>query len=774
MRKSFIFFLSVLLLLFQSIEVSAVSAGRTQLNFDDVEVLSIIKLMSKITGRTFIFNAKELKGKKITLLSKQKFNPKEAYQIFEAVLQINGLSTIDEGAVTRIIPTKKAKIEVTPNYSEKSSIHGGAYITRIIPVKNVNIRTLRTALQPLVSKDSVLVSVDEANILILRDTKENIERFMSIVELVDQVGTDESSSIQLELYPLQNANAHELSALVDKIFNPGKKNAADENRFRIFDDKRTNNLILVGKSNSLDKIKSLLSKLDLPISADEGNVRVFQLKNANAKKVSVTLQSVTKSFASGRTKTPGKQAINISIIPDTATNSLVIFADPSDFPAIENVLNKLDTARPQVFIQALIMEMKLDKSLDLGIEWQAGKLQNVPNSTQKALVTGGGVGSSGGPKSFPATSSGGEAIIGIVGGPITFGGQSFSSFNAFIKATQNDQEIDILSNPQLLTLNNEEAEIKVGEIIPTVGSTKVDTTGNVTTSIDYKEVGISLKITPQVNSDKTIELKIDQTSSNVISGKLGAFNQGAITTLNRAIKSTVVVDDGKTIVLGGLISDEISNIEISTPCLGAIPILGWLFKTQSSTVRKTNLLIFLTPIVVRNAKELQDVSHKVQLKLENAKEGRFRIDVTKEFRIDDDDDVQEDSDEISETQEEKQPQVMQVDSALEKDEGNKNEPSTLEVKAAKLEENPQANSDDTKIEEQKEKIMDLEQEQPQMISVEPVTAEPKEKKISSSELKAEIPELIQKKQTTSLKPGVEEKKELEIKFPEKPQKIPSK
>lgn len=699
--------LSILALFFVSFANPLLAAPRTKLNFNNVEVLSTIKLMSKVTGRSFIFNERDLKGKKITLLSDQRFTSNEAYRIFEEVLKINGLATIEEGRVTRIVQDKQAKIITTPLYSSKTGFHAGAYVTRIFPIKNLSARALRSTLSPLISKSAIFVANEHANILILRDTKENTNRLAEMVSILDKVKngaqvklytlkhaeanklvgvlskvvagasgpskgvkrtafsadirtntliavhTNENaipmieqlikdidqpaSAVALEVMKLKHATSNDLASIMSRVF-PRKKGA--DVSIQAIADKRTNSLILIGHPESILKSKELITQLDQEVDeADDGNrgnIRVFPLRNANAKKVAEVLQKVARTL---KTSTPkpvrGRAATQspTTIIPDIPTNALVVYAEPEIFPALESVIKKLDVVRPQVFIQALIMETQLSKSLDLGVQWQGGKLVN-QGTESEGFATMGGVGATGGPKTVESTlQDGAGAVAGIIGTPIRFGGKDYASFNAFIKATQRDTEIDILSSPQILTLNNEEAEIKVGEIIPTVGSSKVDANGNTTTSIDYKEVGLSLKITPQINSDNSIALKIAQTTSNVVEGKIGAFDQGAITTLNRELKTTVTVANGQTVVLGGLISDDITQVENKTPCLGDIPILGWMFKFHTTSARKTNLIVFLSPKVVKNQEDLNQLTETRINKIKSSRKGRFRIDVSKEYEM---------------------------------------------------------------------------------------------------------------------------------------------
>ena len=613
-----IFALFALLLLLPGWAVAA--APRSGVRMENVDLIQAVKIMGKATGVTFVFNAKDLAGKKITILSDEEFTPQEAMRIFEALLDINDLALVKEGKVVRITPLNDAKSGMAPAHDAKDL---GSYVTRVITVKNINVKAAKASLAPLISKSATLSQSDEANALIIKDTRENTERLAEIVRLIDIPGGNPAGP---EIYPLKYASADEMAGLLGKVFDAAN---ANKQTLTIYADNRTNSLILIGLSDAVLMAKSLLSKLDKQTESG-GNIRVFPLKSANAGEVSKVMEKFARDLQGKKTK--GGNDMNISVMADVPSNSLIIFAGSSDFETLEKVIDQLDIARNQVFIQALIMEIKLDKSLDLGVEWQAGQIVN-EGTTTEGLVTAGGVGSTGGPKAFPAQTTGG-AQIGVVGGPITFGGQQFSSFNAFIKANQQDSEIDILSNPQILTLNNEEAEIKVGEIVPTLGTTKVDPQGNQTTTIDYKEVGVALKIVPQINSDGTIELKIEENSSNLVEGKVDALGQqGAITTLNRSLKTKVVVADGQTIALGGLISDEKTQVEQKTPCLGDIPIFGWFFKTQSAKTRKTNLMIFLTPKIVHDDAELAQVSEAAKLKLQNARKGRFRVDVSKEYRL---------------------------------------------------------------------------------------------------------------------------------------------
>ena len=804
--------LLIVILFFQVIVSGQTAEKKNRFNFEDVEVLSIIKLMSKVTGKSFVFNNRILKGKKITILSDQEFTSEEAYRIFEAFLKINGLSTIVEGKIVRIVQSKDAKTEPTPVYDGQQKLDSSAFITRVIPVKNADVKALRSNLAPLVSRNAILLAISGLNAFIIRDTKENTSQFAKLVELFNQM-TDPVLSVNLEIVPVRNANAAELSSLINKVFEPvvlkgnqpnklkisadvrtnsiiiigqpaslkkikelvakldakgqvdienirvlsldiniipinnsdarniasliGKifavspnnvknkaakapkvsvyayertnrllvvahpailekikevikqldtvNNTDHENirilslnleifpvkhadageianlvtklfsppvstnqkqpasaikKLRIFSDRRTNSLILIGYPKTIAKVKEIVEQLDRDLETGElvnkGNIRVYKLQSGNAKSIAEVLQKVSKTFQEPKTnrkiptRATSSNTDSVAIIPDIPTNSLVIYADSKSFDELERVLRELDVVRPQVFIQALIMEVKLDKSLELGVEWQTGIVEDVAG--RESLITLGGVSSTSGPK--PLSTGKSNSVIGVIGGPITFAGNDYASFETFIKAFEKDSAIDILSNPKILTLNNEEAEIKVAEIIPTTGGTKENPdTGVITKTVEYKEVGISLKITPQVNANNSIDLKIEETSSNVIDGYSNAFEDGAITTLNRSINTKVNVKNGQTVALGGLIHDDITEVVTKTPCLGDIPLLGWLFKAKSTRTKKTNLIIFLTPKVIRSGSDLAKHTKEAKEKYKSAKKGRFRIDVTNEFEI---------------------------------------------------------------------------------------------------------------------------------------------
>lgn len=594
------------------------SAGaRIQLNYHNVSIEALIETISKFTGRAFLFQKRSLRNRTITLLSSERFTQTEALEILEASLRINGYSMVKAGKAFKILPLKQARREATPLYKEESETQSNSMVTRIIQVQNAPARRLLSNLKRLTSRNTVLIVVQAANAFIVKDTRENTERIAQLIRLLDRDETEIAKS-RIELVELKHADAAKMQKTVSTIFRkPRSKKAKNQpqSTLTVLHDRRTNRLILIGGNETLEKILMLVKQLDQDIDHEKELIKVVHLKHAQAKAIADSLAKLTKSLLKGKKKA-GKTKINV--IPHIPSNSLVLSANKTQLMALEQVIETLDVKRSLVYLQAVIMEVSVNKSSELGIEWQASQIAE--GNGNEFLVTAGGVGATGTPKTLAATASStgsSGSVIGILGDTITYGDNNYSSLNAFVKASQNDTEINILSNPQLLTLNNEEAEIKVGTIVPTIGATKTDSNGNTTTQIDYKEVGISIKVTPRVNHQNKVVLTIDQNSSNIVSGQIDALSkQGAVTTLNRSVSSKIAVDSGQTVVLGGLLNDDRSQQVIKTPCLGDIPVLGWLFKRQSSSLRKTNLIVFLRPEVIRSTDEMDRIREQMNRQYE--------------------------------------------------------------------------------------------------------------------------------------------------------------
>ena len=466
-----------------------------------------------------------------------------------------------------------------------------------------------------------------------------------VLKLISKLDTEQGSSgeTQLKLIPLKNTSAKRMAALLTKIFadrvvaGKGEGNTAKASTVKIIEEERLNSLIIIAGRIEIERILSLVKQLD--IYQDSGkiqsNFKLYHLQHAVAKDMAILLKEVTGKItevarkdekplvgakAGSKTTKSGTKS-EISISADEATNSLLIFAPAVAFKTLDQIIVKLDVPRMQVYVEALVMEVSLSKSLDLGINW---KTAGVTNSGR--IITGGfpeggaftGPNSSGSLGS--ATSAAADSTIGVLNGnTISIGGQEFFSFGAFVKAVQNNNDVNVLANPQLMIINNpqegEVPNINVVSVVP-VSPKTVTSASNITTKeYQYKEVGIKLEIKPQISGENSIRLDIAQESSDVV-------NPGAeaITIFKRTIKTSVIAEDGEIIVLGGLIKEKIARDQDKIPGFGDLPLLGWLFRSKQNQFEKINLLIFIRPNIIRTKTDLERVNQRASSRFKKAKE----------------------------------------------------------------------------------------------------------------------------------------------------------
>ena len=466
-----------------------------------------------------------------------------------------------------------------------------------------------------------------------------------VLKLISKLDTEQGSSgeTQLKLIPLKNTSAKRMAALLTKIFadrvvaGKGEGKTAKASLVKIIEEERLNSLIIIAGRIEIERILSLVKQLD--IYQDSGkiqsNFKLYHLQHAVAKDMAILLKEVTGKItevarkdekplvgakAGSKTTKSGTKS-EISISADEATNSLLIFAPAVAFKTLDQIIVKLDVPRMQVYVEALVMEVSLSKSLDLGINW---KTAGVTNSGR--IITGGfpeggaftGPNSSGSLGS--ATSAAADSTIGVLNGnTISIGGQEFFSFGAFVKAVQNNNDVNVLANPQLMIINNPQEgdvpNINVVSIVP-VSQKTVTSANNISTKeYQFKEVGIKLEIKPQISGENSIRLDISQESSDVV-------NPGveAITIFKRTIKTSVIAEDGEIIVLGGLIKEKIARDQDKIPGFGDLPLLGWLFRSKQNQFEKINLLIFIRPNIIRSKADLERVNQRASSRFKKAKE----------------------------------------------------------------------------------------------------------------------------------------------------------
>ena len=480
-----------------------------------------------------------------------------------------------------------------------------------------------------------IIAEPRLNALIIIADRLATDRVLQLIAKLDTVqGT--SGETQLKLVPLENTSAKRMAVLLSKIFSDsvvsgkGEGKTAKASPVKIIEEERLNSLIIIAGRIEIEQILSLIKKLDVFQESGKikSNFKLYHLKHAVAKDMAVLLKEVTgritevarkdekpKPESQNQSKTVGSGGqTDISISADEATNSLLIFAPSDAFTTLDQIIIELDVPRMQVYVEALVMEVSLSKSLDLGINWKASGV-----TSGGRVITGGfpGAGAFTGDSAIIAANS---STIGVLNGnTISIGGKEFFSFGAFVKAVQNNNDVNVLANPQLMIINNpQEGEIpniNVVSVVP-VSPKTVTSASNITTKeYQYKEVGIKLEIKPQISGENSIRLDISQESSDVV-------NPGAeaITIFKRTIKTSVIAEDGEIIVLGGLIKEKVARNQNKIPGFGDLPLIGWLFRSKLDQFEKINLLIFIRPTIIRTKKDLEKVNQRASARFKKAKE----------------------------------------------------------------------------------------------------------------------------------------------------------
>ncbi|MBI4081789.1 MAG: type II secretion system secretin GspD [Candidatus Lambdaproteobacteria bacterium] len=607
----------------------AASGALIEMNFRNVEISNILSIMSKILGIAFVFDDKDIKGK-ITLVSPRAFSPPDAFRIFETVLAMQGFTMIrKEGSpVVQVVPSRDAPRYPTPTRTEGQEGDRNVFVTQIIPLKFADANQVRGALQTIISKTAVLAVYPPANVLLLTDAEENVTRVLSIIKELDIAPSD----IEFAVIRLKYASARKLAPTITGLLSQagrvrpprGQPQPGAQVEARVVADDRLNALILVADPPTMTNIKQLIESLDVSAATEDRGLKVYRLEHADAEDMAKILTEVKKAAETRPPTAPGAPpapprpegpAPVSQVTADKPTNSLIAIGNAEFIDMMDEMIAKLDIRRPQVFVEALIMEASLDKSLQLGVTWQS------------VGPAGGGVVGGGFPTAAPQTlanvitGASAGSVLGIVGNEIEFQGQKFTSFSAFIQATRQDQDLNILANPQLLTLNNEAAEINVSQVIPVSSKIVTNVNNQTTTEFEFKDVGIILKLTPQITGQDKVRLIIDQESSSVAARQAptSGTSQQAITTLKRRIKSKVLVDDNTTVAIGGLIQNQEVETETKVPCLGDIPVLGWFFKSRAEELRRTNLIVFIRPRIIHTVDTIEDVTQRARARYEEAR-----------------------------------------------------------------------------------------------------------------------------------------------------------
>ena len=600
------FLLPVVLFLFISTQAVA---DEITLNLKDADIRALISTVSKFTGKNFIIDPR-VKAK-VTVISANTLTPEAVYEVFLSVLQVHGYAAVPTGSVIKIVPEVNAKQGPLPLSSAKEIYADDELITKIITLNHVPASQLVPILRPLVPQQGHLAAYNPTNTLIITDHAGNIERLVKIIRGVDRPDSDE-----LEIIPLKHASASELVRILNSLNTGGGAKDASKN-IKLAADDRTNSILVTGDRASRLKIRATIGYLDTPLEDGGGNTHVIYLKYAKAENLVTILTGLKDEGAktSGiKGKTAAAKATSGSVISqdaiiqgDEETNALIITADTNTVKNLRAVVRQLDIRRAQVLIEAIIAEITLNKSKTLGVGMAVDGSGDKDRTLPTAISNFAGI------DDVLLSIIGGTALTSVPPG-LSFGiGETTSSgarYGLLLTALQNDTNSNILSTPNITTLDNEEAELIVGQNIPFVTGSFTGTGSNNPSNpfqtIERQDVGLTLKVTPQINEGDTVKMVIEQETSSVIPGT----EEIGIATRKRSIKTSVLVDDGGILVLGGLIQEEVSDSQSKVPFLGDIPVLGFLFRSENTTKTKANLMVFLRPSILRDNKDAAFVTNE--------------------------------------------------------------------------------------------------------------------------------------------------------------------
>ncbi len=599
--------------------------GTHTLNMKDADIQALIATVSEITGKNFIVGP-NVQGK-VTVVSARPMKPDEIYDVFLSVLRVHGYAASASGSMIKIVPEAVAQQDGSGGLNGTHQHETDELVTQIVPVKHVSATELVPILRPLMPQGAQLIAHPASNSLVISDRAGNVERMISIIQRIDTV-----SDSGVDVIPLQHASAEEVARILGQLSDTKGVDAADAPR--VFADDRTNSILLSGGKSGRLRLRALIAHLDTPI-ADGGETQVVYLNYANAKDLVPILEGVAatltgdtppnaKAAAGGTTgSTASSGASTATIQAHEGDNALVISAPPAVFRSLQAVIRQLDIRRAQVLIEAVIAEVSDETANELGIQWQVplGDKSHVLGGTNftgntpgnNIFNVTGGLNASGG----PAVTVGNGLNLGYLD-TVTLNGKQLLSLGGLLSALRSNGKNNILSTPSIMTLDNQEAMIKVAQEVPFVtGSYTTNTGGNSGSNgnttgignpfqtIQRKDVGLTLTVTPHINSGDTVRLDIHQEVSNLLPPVQGAVD---LVTNKREIKTTVMVKDDSLLVLGGLISDNVKDSVQKVPALGDIPLIGNLFRYRSNDHTKQDLMVFLHPKILRDAASEAQVS----------------------------------------------------------------------------------------------------------------------------------------------------------------------
>ena len=547
------------------------------LNFKDVDIHTLIETVADATGKNFIVDPR-ITGN-ISVITSTPMKAAQVYDVFLSILKVHGYSAVPNGNIVKIIPNLTAKQDGDENELRAKSLNGDEQLTRIVQVSHVDATLVVQTLMPLMPQYAFMASVPESNTIILSDTAANVNRLALMIKQIDR-----SDVQKIEIISLRNAIATDLIQPLNTLIastNAGKLNAGGA---PLVADSRSNSIIIGGDTDMRMQLRALIANLDSPMETD-GDTEVIYLHYAVAKELVETLTGISENKTGGTNQpvTQSSTEKDFEIRANDATNSLIITAPAEQMRSLKSVIRQLDIRRAQVHIEAIIAEVNYDKSQDIGVEWHTKLVKDgvAVASTPLNLID------------TIKTAGKGMSVGYLVGGEL----------RALLTAFAEDVNVNVLSTPSIVTMDNEEANMIVGQNVPILSgsfSTGAGQPGNAITTYVRQDVGVMLKVRPQINEGNTIKLKVRQEVSSVVEAAKDNVQSGGVTLNKREIETSILVDDGKILVLGGLIQDDVQVTVDKVPFLGDLPLLGFLFQNNHTKIVKKNLMVFLRPVIMRD------------------------------------------------------------------------------------------------------------------------------------------------------------------------------
>ena len=577
--------------------VSFAETGVT-LNLKDADIRSFIETVAEATERNFVVDPR-VKAK-VTVISARPMNREEVYQVFLSVLQVHGYAAVQVGQIIKILPDVNAKQGPVATAGERSQGTGDELVTRVVHIKHVPAAQMVPILRPLVPQQGHLAAYPNSNVLIVSDRAANIQRLISIIDRIDRPDSQE-----IEIVPLQHASATEVVRIVNNLTRQGAQGGQVPGSTTLAADQRSNSILLSGDSAARLRIRGLIAHMDTPLEGG-GNSQVIFLKYAKASELAPILLGISRFEAreaqqGGTAATSSTDSTKVNIQADDTNNALVITASPAKYESLRRIIYQLDVRRAQVLVEAIIAEVSTGLSKELGVQFAYVQTERSSGTTPAVGAL------------FPNTGANLTALFadsvsdtlgavssGFFAGAVKLSGKD--RFAALLRALEGDVATNILSTPTLVTLDNEEAEIVVAQNVPfitgqfTNTGSGTDTAVNPFQTIEREDVGLTLRITPQINEGDSVKLDVEQEVSSLSPSPVATD----LITNKRSIKTTVMVRDQQTIVLGGLIEDTFRDNVQKVPILGDIPLLGHLFKSTTTTKDKQNLMVFIRPVIIRD------------------------------------------------------------------------------------------------------------------------------------------------------------------------------